>query len=114
MSSRHLSETPIWIPLSEQLLALDGKTLLVCEQDGQEYPMELSVMQAPPNGPDSGKVAIRVWQTDRDSVPFESKPPGARIPTKVCSGWSAYLDEAAVKRISEATEHCDLVLRLPE
>lgn len=75
--------------------------------------MELSVMQAPPNGPDSGKVAIRVWQTDRGSVPFETKRPSAQIPTKVCSGWSAYLDEAAVEQITKATELCDLVLRLP-
>jgi len=88
--------------------------MILCEQDGHEYPVQLSVMQAPPDGPESGKLAIQIWQTERDSVPFESKPPGARIPTKVCSGWSTYLDEAAVKRISEATEHCDLVLRLPE
>ena len=70
--------------------------------------------QASPNGPDSGKVAIRVWQTDRGSVPFETKRPGAQIPTKVCSGWSAYLDESAVNQITKGAEYCDFVLRLAD
>jgi hypothetical protein len=76
--------------------------------------MELSVRQAPPNGPDRGKVAMRVWQTDRGSVPFESKQPGAPIATKVCSAWSAYLDECAANQITEATESCDFALRLSD
>lgn len=76
--------------------------------------MELSVRQAPPHGPDSGKVAIRVWQTNRSTVPFETKQPGAQIPTKVCSGVSAYLDESAVNKIAEAAEHHNLVLRLSD
>ena len=113
MKSLHLSETPIWITQSEQLLALDGKTLLLCERDGPECQLHLSIKRAPPNGPDSGKIAIGLWQTNHTHVPFEAVQPGAQIPTKVCSGWSAYLDEAAVKQITNATELCDLVLRLP-
>ena len=112
MSARHLSESPIWLRQNQRLLSLDGKTLLLCQQDAREYPMEISVMQAPPNGPDSGKVAIRVWQTDRGSVLFETKQHGGQIPTKTCSDWSAYLEESAVNQISESTEHCDFVLRL--
>lgn len=114
MSSGHLSETPIWIPQSEQLLALDGKTLLLCERDGPECQMHLSIKQAPPNGPDSGKIAIGLWQTNHTHVPFEAVQPGAQIPTKVCSGVSAYLDESAVNQIADATEHHNLVLRLSE
>jgi hypothetical protein len=111
MSARHLSESPIWLPQNQRLLSLDGKTLLLCQQDAREYPMAISVMQARPNGPDSGKVAIRVWQTDRGSVPFEG---GGHIPTKRCSGWSAYLDESAVSQITEGAEHCDFTLRLAD
>lgn len=114
MSSRHLSDSPVWIPQTDHILSLDGKTLLLCEPDEHEYPLQLSVMQAPSDGPDSGKFAIRDWQTDLSSVSFESKQHGGTIPTKVCTEWSAYLDESAVGQIAEAAEYCDFELRLNE
>jgi hypothetical protein len=114
MNPLRLSGSLLWISSSDRLLSLDGKTLLLCKQGGQEYPMQLSVRQAPPNGPDSGKVAIRVWQTDRGSVLFEEKQRGAQIPTKVCSTWSAYLDEVAASQIKEGSDNCDFVLRLTD
>jgi hypothetical protein len=114
MQSQHLSESPIWIPQSDLVHSLDGKTLLLCEQDGREYVVQLAIIQAPPNGPEGGKVAIRVWQTDRGSVPFEEKKRSAQVPTKVYSTWSAYLEESAVNQITEATEYCDFVLQLAD
>jgi hypothetical protein len=114
MSSRPLSESPIWIPQSEQLRALVGKCPLLCERDGREYVLQLGIIQAPPNGPDRGKIAVGFWQTNRSPVPFEAVQLGEQIPTKRCSGLSAYLDESAVNQIKEGSDYCDLFLRLTD
>lgn len=112
MSSRHLSDSPVWIPRTDHILSLDGKTLLLCEPDGHECPVNLNIQQAPPSAP--VKVAVRIWQTDPRGASFEVVPPGAQIPTKACTEWSAYLDDSAVSQIAEAAEYCDFELRLNE
>jgi hypothetical protein len=114
MQSQHLSESPIWIPQSDHVDSLEGKTLLLRERDGREYVVQLAIVQAPPNGADRGKIAVGFWQTNRSPVPFEAVQLGEQIPTKRCNGLSAYLDESAVNQIKEGSEYCDLFLRLTD
>jgi len=93
---------------------MDGKSVLLCDLDGSECPMQLQVRQALPDGPNHGKVAIQLWQANHQTVPFEEVGPGIPIPTKQSSGWAAYLDETAATQIAEGSENCDFVLRLTE
>jgi hypothetical protein len=99
---------------SDHVHSFDGKTLFLCERDGRGYVVQLGIIQAPPNGPDRGKIAVGFWQTNRSPVPFEAVQLGEQIPTRRYSGLSAYLDESAVNQIKEGSDYCDLFLRLTD
>lgn len=111
IASIHVVAEPVWLTVSNDLLALDGRSLLICGLDGCECPMYVSIKKGCYN---TDQIAVCVWQSNLvASAPGRGKPRGA-LPTKVGKGWCAYLDHQAVSQIAEAQEYCDLVLRLTE
>jgi len=96
-----LSETPVWMPINEQILALDGKDLYFC-LDGAHSEVVLRVVRGKPGTDKEGMCAVRISH----NVKGEEHPTGTEPDVIVALelGQSEYLNEEAVSLISPNRE----------
>jgi len=108
-----LSDNPIWITSTSEILALDGKVARIIDKDGRTR-VNLRVTNADPRGPDAGKCSVAVWQSIMTGEPQWSNT-GGTPPTQTSHGWRGFLNEAAVDSLvanAEEPESKDLQIDL--
>lgn len=110
----HLSDQPTWFDPTEEVLALDDRSVLIIDGNHQT-PARLRVGRADPRGADAGKCSVKAQQamvghsiewTDAGTAP----PPAEQI-----SVWGKFLNKAAVNSLrqnDESPQFGELMLRL--
>jgi len=111
-----LSETPIWMPITERILALDGKPLHFC-LDGAPSDVVVHVLHGRPSTELHGVCAVRIsHEVEGGEQPTGTEPD---VIVALELGQSEYLNEEAVALIGpnkdeQSPIELELHLRFPE
>jgi hypothetical protein len=111
----YLSETPIWIKPTQDIHALDDKSVVVV-QGGERTPAKIRVSGADPHGANAGLVSVAVWQASIDDAEWTDV--GSPLRTSQTRTWQRFVGEDALALIrpndSEWSSYGELLLEIPD
>jgi|SRR6478735_9945195 len=110
-----LSTHPAWLKPTPQILALDGKSIVIADE-GSRIPAHLRVADADPQSRDAGMCSVVAWQASMSPMDVEWANAGSPPPTSQAHQWERYLTEEAlglIQKNEEDSEYGDLVLDVP-
>jgi hypothetical protein len=94
-----LSNAPVWMVITPEILALDAKTARIVDHEGPAR-VNLTVTNGDPSGENNGKCSVRAWQSIMTGEPQWNSP--GEIPrTQETHNWRGYLNQAAVEILIE-------------
>jgi hypothetical protein len=97
-----LSNAPIWMTVTPEILALDGKAARIIDSDGRTR-VNLTVTKGDPSGESTDKCFVRAWQSIMTGKPGWNET-GGIAPTQQSHNWRGYLNEAAVESLTKGQD----------
>lgn len=113
MTTKLILDKEEWGDPSPDLIALDGKSLLLVV-DGKQQQLHIDILKADPAGTNAGKIAICVRQAVEKPVIFTNHTQSNQISEINMTIWEKFLSFSLIPSITLSTTLCDYKLHLKD